>query len=305
VNEEISSSYVKLVRRAALAASATAIFLILLKALAWGASGSASLLASLTDSLMDFAASGLNLLAIHFATVPADRNHRFGHGKAEGLAALAQSTFISGSGVLLVLHGIDRLLHPSEIQAMSWAVMVTLVAILATLLLLLLQRHVINKTGSTAIKADALHYRSDLLMNAGILVALGLTQYGIPAADALFAILIAGYMIFSAVKIGIEATHSLLDHELPGEQQEIILSLAKKHPKVHGVHDLRTRQAGQTRFVQLHLELDDNLRLLDAHRIADEVEEELKRELPDADILIHLDPLSVLPAERRDGMLID
>ncbi|GAA5218303.1 cation diffusion facilitator family transporter [Corallincola platygyrae] len=287
-------NYRRLVRRAALAASITATFLILAKLVAWISSGSASLLASLTDSLMDAAASLLNLLALRYATQPADAEHRFGHGKMESLAAMAQAMFIAGSSLLLILHGIDRLLHPSPLSEVGLAVAVMLFSTLATGLLLLYQGYVIRKTGSLAIKADALHYRSDLLMNCAVLLALGLTAWGIHLADALLAIGIGIYMAWSAKEIAQDAIQHLLDRELPATEQAKIIALAEAHPKVHGIHDLRTRQAGGTRFVQMHLELDDHLPLVDAHKIADEIEEDIRTVLENCDVIIHQDPISVV-----------
>ncbi len=290
------ADYSRLVKFAAKAATLAALLLILTKAAAWMVSGSASLLASLTDSLMDATASGLNLLALTYALRPADDEHRFGHGKMESLAALVQSTFITGSAILLIFHGIDRVLHPTPIKALGWAIGVTLFAIAVTGLLLLVQRHVIHKTGSTAIKADSLHYRSDLLLNSGILLALLLSQFGFTSADALFAIGIAVYMIWSARAIGLEAVSSLLDQALPEEEVAQIEQIATAHPKVHGIHELRTRRSGATTFIQLHLELDDEMRLVDAHAIADQIEANIAAEFAGADIIIHQDPLSAMPS---------
>lgn len=291
--------YGRKVRRAALAASATAVTLILLKLVAYLASGSASVLAALVDSLMDAAASLLNLFALRFATQPADAEHRFGHGKMESLAALGQSLFISGSALLLAIEGVSRILHPTPVTALPWAIGVMLFSLIATLLLLSYQRRVIKQTGSLAIQADALHYSSDLLLNGGILLALGLSAFGFHWADALFAVGIAGYMLWNARHIGIDAAHALLDRALPAEELEQIKQIAHDQPGVLGFHDLRTRQSGPTRFIQLHLELPDNLSLVDAHAIADQLERKLLSAFPDADILIHQDPQSAIRRERR------
>jgi ferrous-iron efflux pump FieF len=167
-------------------------------------------------------------------------------------------------------------------------------AILATLALLLVQRHVVKVTGSTAIKADALHYTTDLLTNASIIAALLLTGYGWPGSDALFALGIALYILYSAWHIGNEAFQLLMDRELPDEQRLRIRSAALAHARVRGVHDLRTRRSGHDIFIQLHLELDDDLSLFDAHEIADEVEANIRAMLPEADILIHKDPSSLV-----------
>ena len=233
--------YGRTVRRAAIVASATAILLIFLKLLAYLASGSTSLLASLVDSLMDAAASGINLFALRFATQPADDHHRFGHGKMESLAALGQSLFISGSALLLAIEGVNRLLNPAPVTALPWAIGVMLFSMVATLALLAYQRQVIKQTGSLAIQADALHYRSDLLLNGGILLALGLSYAGWLRADALFALLIAGYMLWSARHIAVDAAQVLLDRALPDEELQQIRQIARNYPGVIGLHALRTR----------------------------------------------------------------
>ena len=284
--------YGRTVRRAAIVASATAILLIFLKLLAYLASGSTSLLASLVDSLMDAAASGINLFALRFATQPADDHHRFGHGKMESLAALGQSLFISGSALLLAIEGVNRLLNPAPVTALPWAIGVMLFSMVATLALLAYQRQVIKQTGSLAIQADALHYRSDLLLNGGILLALGLSYAGWLRADALFALLIAGYMLWSARHIAVDAAQVLLDRALPDEELQQIRQIARNYPGVIGLHALRTRQSGPTRFIQLHLELPDQLTLKEAHTIADGVEAQLLAAFPGADVLIHQDPQS-------------
>lgn len=285
--------YGRTVRRAAIVASATAILLIILKLLAYLASGSASLLAALVDSLMDAAASGINLFALRFATQPADSDHRFGHGKMESLAALGQSLFISGSALLLAIEGVNRLLNPTPVTALPWAIGVMLFSMVATLLLLSYQRRVIQQTGSLAIKADALHYRSDLLLNGGILLALGLSYAGWLHADALFALLIAAYMLWNARHIAVDAAQMLLDRTLPESELMQIRQIASSHPGVIGIHALRTRQSGPTRFIQMHLELPDQLTLKEAHDIAVAIENELLAAFPGADVLIHQDPQSV------------
>jgi len=295
----LDNDYSRLVKLAAVAATVTAALLILIKLVAWLISGSASILATLTDSLMDVAASGINLMAIHYATQPADAEHRFGHGKAESLAGLAQSAFISGSGCLLIANGTIELVHPKPLTGLAVGIGVMLISIALTLVLVGFQRWVIHKTGSVAIKADSLHYHGDILMNGAVLVALLMSLAGWLWADGVFAVAIGFYLIRGALKIGHESVQALLDHELPPEDKQLILTEAMAVPRVRGVHELRTRQSGPMVFLQLHLELDDKLLLIDAHRIADEVESRLQNLYPNADIIIHQDPLSVVPMEKR------
>jgi ferrous-iron efflux pump FieF len=283
----------RLLRLATNASVATAAILIAGKLVAWAMTGSVSVLASLVDSMMDVAASLINLFAVRYALMPADHEHRFGHGKAESLAGLAQTTFIAGSAVFLILQAFDRLLHPRPLEDVGVGVGVMVFAILATLALLILQRHVIRVTGSTAIRADALHYTTDVLTNASIIIALLLSGYGWPGIDALFALGIAGYILYSAWHIGHEAFQLLMDRELPDEQRQRIRHAALAHRQVRGVHDLRTRRSGHDIFIQMHLVLDDELSLFDAHEIGDEVEASIREIHPEADILIHKDPHSL------------
>jgi ferrous-iron efflux pump FieF len=287
---------VRLLHLATFSSVATAILLIGAKLLAWLITGSVSVLASLVDSLMDAAASLINLVAVRYALRPADAEHRFGHGKAESLAGLAQAMFIAGSAAFLILHAIDRLLHPRALESLGLGVAVMVFSILATIILLGIQHYVIRRTGSTAIRADSLHYASDLLTNASILAALVLAQFGWGGLDPVFAIGIAAYILYSAWRIGAEAFQLLMDREIPDEVRERVRSVALAHPAVLGVHDLRTRKSGATVFIQLHLELDEDLSLLRAHDIADEVDARIRAAVPDAEILIHKDPTT--PADR-------
>ena len=285
----------RLLRLATYASVATAIVLIAAKLAAALLTGSVSVLASLVDSMMDAAASIINLLAVHYSLQPPDRDHRFGHGKAEPLAGLVQAAFIAGSAVFLILHAIDRLLHPRPLSDAVVGVGVLVFAIAATALLLLFQRRVIHYTQSTAIRADALHYATDLLTNGATIVALGLAMLGWTTMDPLFAIGIALYILYSAGHIGYESIQLLMDRELPVEIHARITEIARQHPQVRGVHDIRTRRSGQTYFVQMHLMLDDQIPLVEAHRIADEVEASILAAFPNADILIHEDPSTELP----------
>lgn len=279
-----------------------AAFLILIKTSAWLFTGSASLLGSLLDSLMDSIASLVTMFAIRYSLRPADDTHRFGHGKAESLAALAQSGFIIGSGVLLFLYCMERFFHPQahvvEHTTVGLAVMVC--ALVCTIGLVFLQSYVIRMTGSAAISADRLHYKSDILMNLSVLVALLFARRGFPEVDLALGVLIALYISFGALQIGRDALGMLMDRELPPEVDRRIYDIAMAHEGVIGVHDLRTRQAGTVYVIQLHIELPDTTSLLAAHRAADDVEVAILREFPGADVIIHQDPLSVVPREQSD-----
>ncbi len=279
-----------LLNLASIASVLTAGFLIVAKLAAWSVTGSVSLLASLVDSVMDSIASLINLFAIRYSLQPADEKHRFGHGKAEPLAGLAQAAFIAGSAVFLVFHAIDRLRFTQTLEQVGIGLWVMVLAIVMTVGLLAIQRYVIRKTDSTAIRADSLHYLTDLLTNMCVLLALYLSTLGWTWADPVFAIAVAIYIFYSAWRIGHESFQQLMDRELPDDILQKIQATAMSHPEVMGTHETRTRQAGHTRFVQLHLVLDENLPLKTAHAIADQVEAEILLFLPGAEVLIHQDP---------------
>ncbi|AJJ22096.1 CDF family cation-efflux transporter FieF [Yersinia enterocolitica] len=291
--------YARLVKAAALSATVLASILLIIKIFAWWHTGSVSLLAALVDSLVDLAASLTNLFVVRYSLQPADEEHTFGHGKAESLAALAQSMFISGSALFLFLTGFQHLASPEPLQDPGLGIWVTLIALFSTLILVTFQRWVVRKTQSQAIRADMLHYQSDVMMNGAILIALALSWYGFHRADALFALGIGAYILYSALRMGYEAVQALLDRALPDDERQEIINIVTSWPGVIGAHDLRTRQSGPTRFIQLHLEMEDMLPLMEAHILADQVERALLHRFPGADILIHQDPTAVVPKERH------
>ncbi len=280
-----------LMRLATYASVATAASLIFAKAWAWWQSDSVSMLATLTDSSLDLLSSLVTLFAIYHALQPADKEHRFGHGKAEPLAGLWQALFVSVSALFLLYQAVQRLITPQPItDAVVTSIGVMLFAIFMTGLLLLFQRHVINRTGSTAISADALHYKTDFLINISIIVAIVMTAAGWHRVDALMAIAIAFYILLSAWQIMCDAINLLMDHELPVEQRQQIQDLVLKHAEVRGLHDLRTRQSGLQIFIQLHLELDGDLSLRQANVISRQVEQDLSEQFADAQVLINTHP---------------
>lgn len=287
----------RLMRMATYASLTVALSLVLAKLGAWAVSDSMSLLATLIDSTLDVLASLINLVAVRHALTPADKEHRFGHGKAEALAGLGQAAFVAGSAGFLLLEASRRVLKPVPVDSYSLGIGVMVFSIVATLGLLAFQRHVVRKTGSTAIKADALHYRTDILVNGSVILALWLSARGWAGFDPLFAIGIAVFILYSAWEIVRQSLDHLMDRELPDQSREKIKRTVSAHAQVLGLHDLRTRRSGTDTFVQLHLELDDDLSLLRAHLISDEVELSLQQAFPEAQIIIHIDPISVVPHE--------
>lgn len=287
----------RLLKISTYASVGVALLLVGAKGGAWITTGSVSVLASLIDSLMDTAASLINLLAVRYALAPADAEHRFGHGKAESMAGMAQATFIAGSAVFLLLQAIDRLIHPVPLNDIGSGIGVMAFAMVCTALLVGVQRYVIRRTQSTAIRADSLHFVTDFLSNGATLLALVLVSAGWASADPWLAIMIAIYILYSARTIGVEAFHLLMDRELPDQQRSQIEQIARSHADVRGVHDLRTRQSGQTVMIQLHIELDDDMPLRQAHAISDQIEIAIGEAFAGADVIIHQDPVSVVRRE--------
>lgn len=281
-----------LLKLATYASTATAVLLIVVKLVAWILTGSLSVLASLVDSLMDAAASLINLLAVRYSLKSADSDHQFGHGKAEALAGLGQSSFIAGSALFLIFQASERLTHPFVLKQVDIGIWIMVFAILATLVLLTIQRYVIRRTNSMAIRADALHYQTDLLTNSGSIAALIVAKMGFEIFDPLCSLAIAVYILKSARHIGRESMQMLMDRELSQEIRDNICDMALTHPQVLGIHDLRTRQSGQTMVIQLHLDLDENLSLAEAHAITKEVEKRILSTYPGSDVIIHEDPVS-------------
>jgi len=281
----------RLMRLATYASVAVALTLIVVKLVAWFMTDSISLLSTLIDSLLDAAASLVNLFAVRHALAPADREHRFGHGKAEPLAALGQSTFIAGSAIFLVIEAGNRLVTPQPIAKGEVGIFVMIFAIVVTFALTRYQKYVVHKTGSVAIQADSLHYVGDLLVNAAVIVALVLVaQFGWNIVDPIFAIAIAGYILKTAWEIARGAYDMLMDRELPEEERARIKDIALAHPDVIALHDLRTRTSGPQTFIQVHVEMDGAMSLYRSHAVADEVEASLLEAYPEAEVIIHQDP---------------
>lgn len=292
----------RLMRLATYAAVAVAIVLILIKFAAYLLTGSVSMLSTLIDSLLDAAASLVNLVAVRHALTPADREHRFGHGKAEALAGLGQAAFIAGSAVFLLVQAGGRLYRPAPIEEAGIGIAVMLVSMALTAALVLFQRRVIRKTRSLAISADSLHYAGDVAVNLGVLLALLLsTRFGWLVADPLFALCIGGYIVFNAWQIARLAYDMLMDRELPDADRERIKQIARAHPRVRDLHDLRTRMSGRKSFIQFHLEMDGTMTLTEAHKLADEVESAILREFPGTEVIIHEDPEGVAEDRARFG----
>lgn len=293
----------RLRRLATHASVAVAGTLIVAKLGAYLVTGAVSLLSSLIDSSVDLIASLVTLHGVRVAMRPADRSHRFGHGKAEPLAALAQAAFIVGSAVFLTVEAVGRLIDPQPVRETAVGLAVMGLSMVLTVALVAFQAYVVRRTGSLAIDADSVHYRADLLGNTAVIAALVLTDAtGELRIDPLFAIGIAAFLVTGAVRIAREALGVLMDRELPAGDRERIRAVVMAHPQSRGLHDLRTRSAGDRVFIELHLELDPSLTLADAHDVADAVEGALRDAFPNAEVILHQEPEG-LDDERLDHRL--
>ena len=278
-------------RSAALASISVALLLVGLKGWAAWSTGSTAMLGSLADTVLDLVASMATLAGVWVAAQPEDEDHRFGHGKAEALAAMFQVVLISISALTLAFRAIQQLLGGARTEAAGDGIIVSAIAMGATVVLLWWQRRVIRQTGSLAISTDHVHYQSDLLLNLAVIAALALDQYaGIAGADPLFGLVIAIWLGWGAWRASQAAVDQLMDKEWPEEKKQRFLEVVARHPELRGLHDLRTRTSGNRDFVQFHVAVDPAMTVAIAHDVMDEIEAKLLAEFPDVEILIHPDP---------------
>lgn len=278
-------------RSAALASIAAAMLLLAIKGWAAWSTGSTAMLGSLADTVLDLVASLATLLGVWVAAQPADDKHRFGHGKAEAIAALFQIVLISISALGIASRAVEQFLAGGRVEAAAEGIGVSLAAIVVTFALLGWQRHVIRRTGSIAIKTDNVHYQSDLLLNLAVIAALALDQYaGLKGADAVLGLGIALWLGWGAWRASDHVLQQLMDHEWPTEKKQRFLDVLARYPDITGVHDLRTRTSGDKDFVQFHVWVDAGMTVRQAHKVMDEIEARLHAEFPDVEILIHPDP---------------
>jgi ferrous-iron efflux pump FieF len=282
----------KLTKQATLASVLVATILIISKTWAYWMTGSVSLLGSLLDSILDGVTSIVNFIALRFALEPADDDHKFGHGKLESIAALSQSAFMVGSALVLVLNSLDVMFDERQVVDSEIGMAVSLLAIVLTLVLVMFQKYVSKRTRSLIVEADSLHYQGDLFMNVAVILALVFVDFGIIWMDAAMAIGIGVFLCISAWAVGKKAFEDLMDQHLP-EVEIQVLELVKSAPGSAGCHDVRCRQSGPNIFIQFHLEMDEKLPLWSAHEIGDRIETDIKRVYPNADIIVHLDPVNI------------
>ena len=283
--------FIPLAIRAALASVAVAAFLLALKAFAAWQTDSIAMLGSVADTGLDLLASLVTLYGVRLAATPADQDHRFGHGKAEALAALFQVALITASAGAIAWRAIAALGRDQPTANADFGIGVSVVAILATLVLLRYQRSIIRQTGSVAIMADNIHYQSDVLLNASVIVALVLDQFlGWHGADPILGIAIALWLAWGAFQASSNAIDQLMDKEWPDAQRAAFLDVAARQPGLKGIHDFRTRRSGSHDFAQFHMEVSPSLTVANAHDIVESVERNLRTAFPKVEVLIHLDP---------------
>ncbi len=289
----------KLMQRAALASLVVSILLVLLKAVAYLVTDSVAMLSALADSGLDVFTSAINLVAVHQALQPADAEHRFGHGKAEPLAGLAQGAFIAGSATFLVIAAINRFLEPRMVEHGGIAIAVMIFSIVVASALVMFQRMVVARTHSIAIGADRVHYFGDVVTNVGVLIAIVLaTQFHLQLADPIVGLGVAAFLAWNAWTVFRQSYDQLMDRELPDGERDRIKAIVMRHEDVLNMHDLRTRAAGISTFIQLHIELDPAISLTRAHEVSDVVEADIMASFPNAEVIIHQDPAGVeMPAE--------
>lgn len=271
-----------------------ALFLVLLKAVGSAMTDSLGLLSSLIDSATDVAASLGTFIGVRAALRPADSCHRYGHGKAEAMAALGTTAFIFGSAFFLLIQGVHRLFVPGEIHHGYWGAGIMAVSMLLTYGLVRLQGYVLDRTNSSAIAADQVHYLADFIANGATIVAIlvsYLTGYG--RIDAVFGLLVALWLIGKAVPIARDAINVLMDRELSEDMRRQIMAFALAHPDVQDVHDLRSRRSGQVIFIEMHLELDGDMPLHRVHAAGERIEAAICHAWPEADVILHFDPAGV------------
>ena len=298
------SNDARLTQSAAIFSIFIAATLILAKGVAWVDTDASSVLASLADSSLDIIVSLINFFAIRFAFSPADKEHPFGHGKAESLAALMQSAFISGSAFVLLLHAGERFIHPQPIESWQLATWVMVMSLILTIVLVLYQRWVYSKTGSLAVKADSAHYFSDILATIAVIVALLGAQWNIIWLDPAIAVLIVIALLKSAWDIGKEALNMLMDHALDPHVAEAIRTLVTSNASILGCHDIKTRQSGNIQFIQVHLDFSADDSLFHAHAQGEWLVAELIKKYPRADVLIHHDPIQKRDNQAAEKLII-
>jgi ferrous-iron efflux pump FieF len=301
MNAEHRKQKADLMKLAGLASMVTVSILVVLKVYAYWQSGSISVLASLVDSLMDGCVSLMTYFSIRLSMKPADDDHRSGHGKVEGLAALFQAAFISGSGMFLLFEAGRRFFNPQEIEQTGIVMIVMLIGIVLTVALVTVQNYAVERTGSLAVEADKAHYSTDVVAHSGVMLVMILSYFGAPSwIDPAFGVLVVLYMASTAFEIAGKGVDMLMDREVEGEVREDIEQTIFANSNVKGLHDLRVTRSGTRYMVSFDIELPGYLSLTEAHDISREIELAIMDKYPDTEVLIHKDPYGD-PHDGRHG----
>lgn len=281
----------KLMKAASVASIATALSLIVLKLVTFLLTGSMAILSSLFDSIQDSMTSIVNFFAVKHASEPADKEHRFGHGKAQALGAMTQGFIIAAASIFLLKESIHRLMEPQPISEIGLGIGITLFALVATFVLITFQKFVIKKTNSLSIRADMAHYTGDIMMNVGVIVSMLMAYYlKWTFVDALFGIMVAGYLFIVVYQIIKEAITILMDAELSDSFRKKIKTMTLSFPEVKEIYQLKTRQSGNCIFVQFCVSLDKKITLEQAHDITDKIESALTKTDSNIQVIIHPEP---------------
>ena len=284
---------VRLMKLSTMISVGVAAFLLIIKGIAWIVTDSVSIQASLVDSIVDTLASLVNFIALRHSLVPADDEHRFGHGKIEAVAAQGQSIFVAGTAIWVMFEAIQRFIRPEPVQQTGFGLVVIVITIVLTIGVVIFQKNVIERTNSTVIKADHLHYKGDLYLNLSVIASLLITSnMGWWFIDPLCGLFIGAYILKTSWDIAKESFHILIDRELPDEDKQKIEDIVLSHNHIRGYHDLKTRTSGPHRFIQIHLEMDGDMSLTEAHDIANEVVDALHQAFPQTEIIVHQDPFN-------------
>ncbi len=287
-----SEENIKLLKIAPYYSVGTALVIFIIKFYSWALTDSVSIFASLMDSLLDISASAINLVALRLAITPPDHNHRFGHNKIEDLAVFGQSIFFFFSGIFAFYSAGQHMIHPVEIDHVDIGIYCMIACIVLTLFLLIYQSYVIKKTGSTLMKADKLHYTADLMTNGIVMISLYFSNQ-FHMLDAILGTAIACYIIYSSYGLFVRSIKNLVDEEFNDDERSKILGIIGEHKEVLGVHEFKTRYAGNKPFIQCHIEMDGDRTLTSVHEISDRIMEEILKVFPGAEIIIHQDPAGV------------
>ncbi len=299
MNRDISREQAEtLLKRATTASVSVAILLIAIKTWGYVESGSVAIFGTLLDSVMDSLSSIIIFAAVRFPMVPADEDHRFGHGKAEAIARLIQAFVIGATSLLLIYEVVDKIVTPQSIVKPELGIGVIIASIALTISLVMYQQYVKRQTGSVAIEADAMHYAGDILLNLGVVVALVLGgTFNMVYADPFFGAVAAAYLLYSAYQVFVASTDVLMDKEMSDEDRAKIAEIAYSDERVKDIHELRTRRSGLNIFIQFHMGLEEGISLYDAHEISDQVEDKIMKAYPNAEVFIHADPIEVIGKE--------